>query len=160
MAYSYSTSTTAEQAKAVGTYLDVSPKQSIEICNVVRGKSVKAAKRILDDAIAEVRAIPFKRFTNGLGHKRGPLASGRFAPKACETIKGIIASAEANATNKGLSVNDLMVKHICAQRGPKQLHYGRQGGRRHKRTHVEVVLEANKERKEQPAPTKRRKKED
>ncbi len=121
-------------AIASGRNLNISPKQCIEICNYIRGRKTNQAKMILEDAMALKRAIPFKRFTNGLGHKPG-IASGRYAVNACTEILKIIKAAEANAKNKGLSGTNLTLIHAAAQRGPKQFDSGateppqrRQGG--------------------------------
>ncbi|MBS3128571.1 50S ribosomal protein L22 [Candidatus Woesearchaeota archaeon] len=148
--------TTETQAKAFGRELPLSSKQGIEICNRLRGRSVQQAKKILDDAITFKRAIPFKRFTNALGHKPGKMASGRYHPKACTLIKMVLASAEANALNKGLGTQHLMIKHLSAQKAGNQNHMGSRRGIRMRRTHIEVILEsAPIEQKEKKTQTKK-----
>ena len=127
-------------AKAVGRNLDISPKQSIEICNYVRGRPLNQAKMLLQQSIDGIRPIPFKRFTNGLGHKPG-MSAGRYNPKACKNILKIIKSAEANAKNKGFNNADMKVAHISMQIGPKNWHYGRKKRSIFKNSHIEVVLE-------------------
>jgi large subunit ribosomal protein L22 len=124
--------------KAVGRNLNISPKQSIEICKYVRGRPLNQAKMLLNQAIAEIRAVPFTRFTNGLGHKPG-MSAGRYNPKACAAILKVIESAEANAKNKGYNSADLKVVHIAMQIGPMNKHQGRQRGI-FKNSHIEVVL--------------------
>ena len=131
-------------AIASGRNLNISPKQCIEICNHIRGRKTAQAKMILEDAMALKRAIPFKRFTNGLGHKPG-IASGRYAVNACTQILKIIKAAESNAKNKGLSGTHLTLIHAAAQRGPKQWHYGRQKRSEFKNCHVEIVVAEVKE---------------
>ena len=126
--------------KALGRGLDVSPKQAIEICTYVRGRSLKQAKHLLQLSIDMLRPVPLTRFTNGPGHKPG-IAAGRFYPKTCSEVLKILESAEANAKNKGLSVADLKVTHIAAQRGSMSWHYGRKRRSRVLTTHIEVVLE-------------------
>lgn len=126
-------------AKASGRNLNISPKQSIEICKYVRGRKVEQAKRLLQAAIAQKTPVPFTRFTNGLGHKAG-MSAGRYHPKASEAILKVISAAEANAKNKGLAPSDLKIIHIAAQRGPKQWHYGRKRRSIMKNTHIEVVV--------------------
>ena len=155
--YTYAITTHDQQAKAAGREMPISTKQSIEICNQIRGKNINRAKSILDDAISFERAIPFKRFTNGLGHKPGRMASGRYHPKACKLIKELILSAEANALNKGLSVSDLIIKHICVQKAGNQFHMGSRRGIRMRRTHLEVVLEAQQENKKETKKTEKTK---
>ena len=152
MAYNYSRTLKEDHAKAVGRDLPISTKQSIEICNAIRGKPLKRAKDILDHAIQEEIAIPFKRFTGSVGHRRGNMASGRYVPKACQHIKDVIVSAEKNAVFKGLSIQHLFLKHISAQSGGNQHHFGRHRGRAMKRTHIEIML-AQGEKKEKVKPS-------
>lgn len=126
-------------AKAMGVGLPISFKQSLMVCQAIRGLPISKAKQILINAIDLKTAIPFTRFTNGLGHKPG-MAAGRFAVKTCAHILSILSNAEANAQFKGLSTGNLVVKHVCAKQGPNTMRYGRHH-RQAKRTHVEIVLE-------------------
>lgn len=144
--YRYATKTTENMAKAVGRSLPISAKQSIEICNFIRKRSLDSARRVLSAAMEKKEPIPFKRFTGGLGHKKG-MASGRFPQKACGEILKIINVAEANAQHKGLSGN-LRIKSILAQRASAPWHPGRKRRRRMKRTHIEVVVEEFGEKSE------------
>ena len=140
MTYKYSVELAENQSKAVGISLPISTKVSIEICKHIRGKKIEKAKKILDAAINLEIAIPYTRFNNDVGHKKGNIAAGRFPIKACTEIKKLVLSAEANAQFKGLS-SDLIIKHISAKQGPKSWHYGRKKRRQMKKTHVELVLE-------------------
>lgn len=135
-------------ARAVGKDLDISTKHAIEICNTIRGKRLNKAFDILENSINMKRAIPFKRFTGGAGHKPG-IASGKFAVKACKEINRVIKSARANAQSKGLNPDELVIKHICAHKASTPLHYGRQIRRQMKKTHVEVVLEEIERKKKE-----------
>jgi len=126
-------------AKAVARNIDISPKQSIEICNYVRGRPVAQAKMLLQQSIDEIRPVPIRRFSNGVGHKAG-MSAGRYYPKACREILTVIKSAEANAINKGFNSNDLKIVHIAMQIGPKNWHQGRQRRSIFKNSHIEVVV--------------------
>jgi ribosomal protein uL22 len=126
--------------KAVGRNLAISPKQGTEICKYVRGRPLYRAKMLLQQAIDFKRAVPFTRFTNGLGHKPG-MSAGRYHPKACQLILNVIKSAEANAKNKGFNGADMKVVHIAMQIGPKNNHAGRQRRSIFKNSHIEVVLQ-------------------
>jgi large subunit ribosomal protein L22 len=144
MAYRYSTVTDRpELVRAVALNRPVSMKQSIEIANALRKKPVAKAKRILDDAIAMRQAIPYKRFVGDTGHRKA-LGPGRFPVKTCREIKALLISVEAAALQKGLDSGSLMINHISAQQGSRQLHYGRHRSRMMKRTHIEIVAEATK----------------
>ena len=127
-------------ARAVGRDLSISKKQSVEICNHIRHKSTSQAKKILEDAIALRKAIPFTRFNWNVGHRSG-MGPGRYPQKAATEILALIKSAEANAQVKGLNTGNLSIVHINAQKAPTPHHYGRQRGTKMKRTHIEVVLQ-------------------
>jgi large subunit ribosomal protein L22 len=144
--YKYATKTTEVMAKGVLRDVNMSPKSSIEIANFIKGKTTVVAKKMLQASIALDRPIPFKRFTNGPGHKRG-MGSGRFAIKACKQFHALIENVEANAQNKGLG-KTLIIQHIAVQRASEPWKYGRQSRRKTKRAHVEmVVVEKSKEEK-------------
>ena len=127
-------------ARALGQNLNISTKQSIEICNSIRKKSTVDAKRILTDAINQKVPIRFTRFTNGLGHRRG-MASGRYPRNASKEILSLVEAAEANAQFKGLNTANLIINHVAAQNAGNQWRYGRHRRRRMKRTHVELFVE-------------------
>jgi len=130
-------------ASAYGRSLHISTKVSINICNALRYKSVQKAINYLNDVIALKRAIPYTRFTDGVGHRRGPMAAGRFPIKAATAIRDLIKSAASNAENKGFS-EELKIIHLCAHKANTPMRQGRQRRRTAKRTHIEVVV------KEQP----------
>jgi large subunit ribosomal protein L22 len=130
----------ANMARAIGRDVDVSPKQAIEICNRLRYHQVSRAKRILQDAIELKRPIQFTRFTNGLGHKPGNMAAGRYCVKAAQTILTLIENAEVNAQTKGLNTSTLSIIHLCTHRANEPFRYGRQSRRQMKRAHIEIVV--------------------
>lgn len=163
MAYKYSTKIDDKNSgKAIGLSLPISTKFSIEICNFIRGKELEKGKKMLEAVIKKKRPLPLKRFKGDIGHKRGiDKGPGRYPIKACGKILDMINSAEANAQFKGLSTENLMIRHICAQRAAAQWRFGRQRRRKMKRTHIEVVLEekeGKKESKKEKKSTKEEKK--
>ncbi|MFT4297614.1 MAG: 50S ribosomal protein L22 [Candidatus Woesearchaeota archaeon] len=127
-------------AKAVGLDLPISFKQSIEICNYIRGDSVAKAKKKLEDAISGKKPIPFRKYTNEKKNKKGNLLAGRYPIKACTNILKLLKSAESNAVFKGLNSKGLVILHLSVKSAPGAWHYGRQRRRRMKRSHVEVIL--------------------
>jgi large subunit ribosomal protein L22 len=142
----YSTKVAEKEAKAVGRSLPISHQHSTQVCAFIRGKSLEIAKKMLIQIIALKLAVPYNKSKMDLSHKKG-IAAGRYPVKACGEILKLLESAEANAQFKGLSTGDLLVRHICSQRGPTSPHYGRLG-RNAKRSHIEVVLCESKEIKE------------
>ena len=134
-------------AKAVGISLPISMKQSVMICNMLRGKNLQSAKQELEKVIQLKKPVPFTRFNKDTGHKRG-ISAGRFPQKACKNILQIVKSAESNAQFKGLSSTNLVISHISAKEGPKVWRFGRKRRRQAKRTHVEVALKEVKKTEE------------
>lgn len=134
-------------ARAVGRDLRVSSKQAIEICNYLRHRKLQQAKNILQRVLEQKQAIPFRKYTNGLGHRRGKMASGRYPMKASEAFLKLLESVEANAQTKGLNTGELEIIHFCTHRATKPMHQGRHGGREMKSSHIEVVVKESKSEK-------------
>jgi large subunit ribosomal protein L22 len=125
-------------ARVVGRDLPISTKQSIEICKYLRGMELEKAKETLERVLAMKEAVPFTRFTEGAGHKRG-IGAGKYPIHACTEILKLLKSVESNSQNKGLGNTKII--HISAQRAGQRWHYGRKRRRMMKRTHVEIVVE-------------------
>jgi len=135
-------------ARAKGRTLSISTKKSVEVCNFIRHKNIQKAKEILNKVIAKEQPVPFKRYNRDIPHKK-EIAGGRYPVKASKEILAVLKSAESNAQFKGLNTADLVIKHICAHKAGKQMHYGRRRGRTMKRTHIEVVLARKSHKKTQ-----------
>jgi large subunit ribosomal protein L22 len=141
----------SDTAKAYGSNLDISTKTSVNVCTMLRGMTVSKAITKLQNVIDFKEAVPFTKFDGGVGHRKGNMAAGRYPQKASKAILSLINSAVANAANKGLA-DELMIVHICAHRAATPLHQGRQRRRAMKRTHIELVL---KEMEVKSAPVKK-----
>ncbi|MFT4343184.1 MAG: 50S ribosomal protein L22 [Candidatus Woesearchaeota archaeon] len=141
MAYGYATQTTEERvARAQGVNLPISFKHAVEIGNYVRGNTLNRAKKKLEDAISKSVPVPFKRFTDGVGHKRGDGAAGRYPVKACTELLKLLNSVEANALFKGFSSKNLVLSAFVVKKAPAVWRHGRQSRRQMKRAHVEVIV--------------------
>jgi large subunit ribosomal protein L22 len=127
-------------AKAMGRNLPISFKQTVEVCNFIRGKSVNDAKDILKKVSEKKMVVPFKRFNRDLGHKK-KIGAGRFPVKTSNELMKLLEAVEANAQFKGLNTSNLTIMHICAHKGSKGWHFGRKRRRQMKRTNVEVIVE-------------------
>jgi len=151
MSLGYTTSLKENSARAQGNSVAISFKQGIEIANYIRGNTVARAKAKLTAAIQKAEPIPFKRFTDGVGHRKGNLLAGRYPVKACTEILKLLNSAESNALFKGLSVKDLVISTIAVKQAPGQWHFGRQSRRQMKRAHVEIIVSEVASAKRAPA---------
>ncbi len=140
-----------EIAKASGTSLPVSTKQSIEICNFIRNKKLEKAKAILERVIEKKEAIPFKRFGSDTGHKKGAIGAGRYPQKTAKEILKLLNSVEANAQIKGLNPDDLKIIQLIANKASAPWRFGRKRRRKAKRTHIEIIVKSKEEiSKEKP----------
>jgi len=149
MPYKYSLKTNEHMAKAVGVLLPISAKHSVEICSRLKGKNLQNAKSMLESIISMKKPLNFTRFKGGAGHKHG-IGPGKYPVKASEEILNLLRLVEANAQQKSLDTSALVIIHMCAKKGPRTWHYGRQSRVSMKRTNVEVVVEekaANKKEK-------------
>ena len=126
-------------AKAVGRDLNISMKTAVEVCRFVRGKSIERAKKELQGVIDGDVAVPYMRYNKDVPH-RTAIGPGKYPRNVASTILGLLESATSNAQSKGLSTGKLAIIHICALKASAPMHGGRNGGRKMKRAHVEVVV--------------------
>lgn len=134
-------------AKAIRKDAQISPKVAIEIAAFLRGKKLDVAMRSLDRVLEMKEAIPYRRFTNAIGHRKGPMASGRYPQKASTEFLKILKNAKANASTNGLS-GDLIISHVAANRAAEPMRGRAKFRHQTKRAHIEVFLtEAPAEKK-------------
>jgi len=145
-----------DTAVANGMAMPISTKQSIEICNFIRGRPLAKAKLLLSEVIEKKRAIPFKRFTGGAGHKK-KIGSGKYPEKTCREILKLLNAVEANAQFKGLSMGDLIISELIANKASTPWHYGRQRRRKTKRTNIKVVVKEKAAKKKETKKTEPKK---
>lgn len=128
--------------------LRISRKKSYEVCNMIRNKTTKKAKFMLNQVIKMEKAVPYKKYLADTPHRPGKIAAGRYPIKTCEEILKVIESGEANARNKGMDEN-LIISHISSHKAPKQFHYGSKRRTIMKNAHIKLILkELSKEVKE------------
>ncbi|MBI5228583.1 50S ribosomal protein L22 [Candidatus Micrarchaeota archaeon] len=114
--YKYSMDFPKEKcARAQCIDLNASYKDLANVCSAIKGKAVGEARAILEDAIKGKKAIPYKKFSKGVGH-RSELGGkkGRYPKKECRLMLELLKSAESNAEYKGLDKGKLVVKHVAA----------------------------------------------
>ncbi|MBS3107754.1 50S ribosomal protein L22 [Candidatus Woesearchaeota archaeon] len=129
------------QAQARGDNLDVSYKQSVELCRFLKGKKVIKAKKILEDVMILKQAIPFKVYVRDIAHRKGGMGSGKYPVKAADYVLRLLKSAESNAKNKGLNAENLFVNVIIPNKASTPMRPGRIRGRKAKRTSFCVIIE-------------------
>jgi ribosomal protein L22 len=121
-------------AIANGYSLKISPKHSIAICKVIRGKSPDNAIKRLEEVIKGKRAIPMAGLE--VAHQRGKgLAGAKFPKNACVEIIEIIKQVKANSVVNGIDSPFISIAKSNRASAPF-----RKGGRRSKRTHIYIEV--------------------
>jgi len=129
---------TENMARAILISAQISTKQSVEVCNALRGKNLEDAKKFLEDVKKKEEEVPFKRYNMNIAHKKaGP---GRYPVKVSKNIIDLLNQVTANAQFKGMNTSNLMICHICANKGSRPWKFGRQRRRKTKRTHIEIIV--------------------
>ncbi len=148
MPYHYSTKGFAKEnmVRAVGIALPISVKHSVEVCSAIRNKRISEAKKILDGVISLRKAVPYRRYNQGVSHKRG-IGPGRFPVATSKEIKKLVESVEANAQFRGFNTSNLVITHAVVQKAPIAWHYGRQRRRKMKRATIEIMAKEVKAEK-------------
>ncbi|MGC9121791.1 MAG: 50S ribosomal protein L22 [Thermogladius sp.] len=137
-------------AKAVRYDIPVSIKYMREVVSVIRGMKLEDAKKLLENVVKLKEPIPFRRYHGKVSHKRG-LAdkygwpAGRYPVKAAKYLLELLENVGANAENKGLDKDKLVIIHIAAHKGVTLKRYmprafGRATPKFRRTTHVEVVV--------------------
>ncbi len=129
---------TENVARAVSTNVQISTKAAIMVAQFVKHKSVSRALRDLQEVVDKQTAVPYTRFTNGAGHKT-KIGPGKYPLKTAKAFIALIKSAQANAQDKGLG-EELVIVSCLAQRAAKSMRYGRMRGRQSKSTHIEIIV--------------------
>ena len=144
MAYKYAFQGAEENvAKAVITNAPISTKSSAMIAQFIKGKSVKRARAELEAVLKKTTAVPFTRYSEGAGHKT-KIGPGKFPAKATEHFIKLIDSAAANAKDKGFD-EDIKIIASSAHQAARGYRYGRKRGRQRKSTHIEIVVQEDKQ---------------
>ncbi len=149
--YSVKPANEAKTAKAVLFDIPVSVKYMREIANTIKGMKLLEAMNFLEEVIKLRQPVPFRRYHGKLSHKRG-LADrfkwpiGRYPVKGAKYTLELLKNVKANAENKGLDVDKLVIVHISAHKGPTIKRYmprafGRATPKFRRTTHMEVVVE-------------------
>ncbi len=104
-------------SKAMGAELHISPKKSRELGKAIKGMRASAAQKYLEDVAIMKQAVPFKKHTEGSGHRKGPMANGRYPVKVARSFLKILENARNNAEYKGLDPDRMYIAHVATKRG-------------------------------------------
>jgi len=123
--YSKEPANPTKTCKARGSDLRVHFKNTRETAAAIKKMSLKKAKRFLEDVIQKKQAVPFRRYSGGVGRHAQVKAwkgatQARWPRKSAEVLLGLLINAESNAELKGLNTEGLHVSHIRVSEAPKQ----------------------------------------
>jgi len=136
------------QAKINAKGIPVSTKDAINAARFIRGKELKKAKARLNDIAKKKISLPHLKYKRSSSHKKGKVMAGSYPIKTIKEIIKLLDGVEANARSKGM-VAPFIVKHINADNGGLQWHYGRHRRHRRKNTNMKIILEEKKPEQKQ-----------
>ena len=127
-----------DYALANALNLSMSPKYSKYICNMIRGRDIDAAQKMIEEVIAFKRVVRMHGLQVPHKHGKGT-ASGRFPITAAGEFLTLIKQLRANAIHNELEIE----KYIVACKANVASKPYRRGGSRFKRTHITLRLGKN-----------------
>ena len=114
----YSIKPDDKAVKAMGRDMNVSFKDMIMVAEAIRGKRLEKAIKTMEEVIALKKAIPYRRFNKGIGHRKGDqYKQGKFPKKAAKHTLAVLKNLEANAEYKGYDTSNVRITHCQAQMG-------------------------------------------
>jgi len=144
----------AKSARARGSYLRVSFKNTRETAQAINGWKLQRAVKYLENVSEQKEAVPMRRYAGGTGRsaqgKQFGVSRARHPVKSAEFLLGLLKNAEANADVKGLDTGNLIVKHIQVNQAPKQRRrtyraHGRINPYMSNPCHIEMILTEGEE---------------
>ncbi len=116
--YSKDVATETKAAKARGNHLRIHYKHTREIAHAIKGKTVEAAQKYLNNVLQYKEAIPFTKYTGGIG--RHAIAKQYKAPgdkvswpqKATKTFLDLLVNISSNAEVRFSSINPSSVVYF------------------------------------------------
>jgi len=122
-----------------GNDLPISTKESMDVCSMIRGKTIETALKMLEEVIAFKRVVKMNK--REVPHQKGKgVMAGRYPINASNEFIRLLKQLNANAIVNGLEIEKCKIfcKANFASRPYKR------GGAKFKRTHVTLKLETKK----------------
>ncbi|HIJ98588.1 TPA: 50S ribosomal protein L22 [archaeon] len=148
--YAFQQKTEEKVVKVQGRDLRISPKESYEVANALRGMNVVKAKQLLQGAIELKTPIPFKRYNrSGVGHRKGHFGPGRFPVNTSREFLKLLNLLEANATFKGMNKEQLVLFHVATHKAASVRHFFKGSPHSTQVTHIEIVAKEQEVKEKQ-----------
>ena len=107
-------------AKAWAEHQRVHFKDMFETGRLIKGMNAQKALRLLEQVINHERAVPFRKYAEGIPHhaqgKEWGCPTARWPQKSCKLFIQLIKNAIANATAKSLNAEELVISHVQCNR--------------------------------------------
>lgn len=133
--------TPEKTSKAMGRELHISRKHAHEIATAIKGMKLENARKFLENVVALKQAVPYKRYTRNIPHRKG-MCSGRYPQKAAKEFLSVLKNAESNATYKGLDSENMKIIHVATKKGHTYMgQFPRAQGRATPKKHETVTVE-------------------
>ncbi|KAF2858680.1 60S ribosomal protein L17 [Piedraia hortae CBS 480.64] len=138
-----------KSARARGSYLRVSFKNTRETAQAINGWKLARAVTFLENVKEHREAVPMRRYAGSTGRtaqgKQFGVSKARWPVKSAEFLLSLLKNAEANADTKGLDTSKLVVTHIQVNQAPKQRRrtyraHGRINPYMSNPCHIELIL--------------------
>jgi len=117
-----------------GRNLSVGMKHACAICNMIRGKDIERAIKMLEEVTKYTRAVPMR---GEIPHRHGSMMSGRYPIKASLEYIRLLKSLRANAIQHELELEKFKI-YAMPNVAPRP--YKKFGAGRFKRSHVTIKL--------------------
>lgn len=129
-----------DTASARGINLAMSTKEATDICDMIRGKGIDTAIKMIEEVIAFRRVVKMNK--REVPHKHGKgIMAGRYPIKAAREFLRLLKQLKANAMHHELELE----KYFLWCKADRASQPYRRGGRRFKRSHLSFRLEKLKE---------------
>ncbi|MCX6695480.1 MAG: 50S ribosomal protein L22, partial [Candidatus Altiarchaeota archaeon] len=104
--------------KAMGRDINMSFKDAVMIADKIRGMKLSKALEYIGKVSELKAAIPYKRFQEDIGHRKGNTPKiAKYPQKAAKYVIGVLKNVQANAEFKGLNPDKMKIIHVQAQKG-------------------------------------------
>jgi len=143
----------SDTARAMLTNAPVSLKYSVEVCNQIKTMPVNKAIAFMQRIYNHEEFLPLRVYNSKVAHRKGDsragVKSGRYPEKVAQEFIKLFELVKANADNKGLDAEKLLIIHIYANAGINRFSYQSKGriagkARRRNATNIEVIVQEMK----------------
>lgn len=140
-----------EQNQAVvnGKSIKISTKTSVSMCKFIKNRPLKQAESLIKDVISQKIALPIKRYTKNISHKKGNVATGSYPVNLSNAFLGLLNSVKKNAEIKGLNTDSLFITFAKADKAEARYRFGRKGRTKMKATHVSIIVTEKEQTKKE-----------